>query len=175
MRRPDGTARRRPGRPDRLRRQQLWMSLVADERITSSRPATMTWTPLTRRPWSAPGTGSCSLSTMRVPGRMIVVFGPGWMATRIPLPRTVREATTVSPTEPAQVVREDTWTRPTLITGMPRPPSLASWTEAVAVEVPGPTAVTTLAHSVCAVRTGPEMVSTQGGATVVAPVVATGP
>jgi hypothetical protein len=46
-------------------------------------------------------------------------------------------------------------------------PILASCRDAVTVDVPRLTAVATLARSVCAVIT-PEMVATQGGATVLA-------
>src|SRR6266511_5161930 len=80
----------------------------------------------------------------------------------------------VRPAEPAQVVREPDWMSPSVMTGRPSIRIVASWMEAVAVEVPGLTDVTTLAHRLCAL-TAPEIDTTHGGATVVAELVPTGP
>ena len=52
--------------------------------------------------------------------------------------------------------------------------TVVSWTDAVAVDAPGLTLVVTLAHNVCALIK-PPIVSTHGGATVVAAAVATEP
>src|SRR5262249_41792810 len=149
-------------------------SLVEDARTTSSRPSTLMWTALTVRPWSAPATGTCSFSTTVTPSTVIVVFGAGWRSTLSGMPPTEIDVIVTWPVEPAHVLCDDDCTSPILMRGRSSALIRASCTDAVAVEVPGLTAVTTFAHSVCAV-TMPVMVSTQGGATVVAPAVTTGP
>src|SRR5260370_1504457 len=149
------------------------MSLVADDGMASSRPAPVMWTAVTVRPWSAPGTGSCPFMAAVTPRTVTVVLGPG-LATLIGTPPIVIEEMLTLPDEPAQVVRDEALTCWMLITGSSRSPMRTSCSLAVAVEVPGATDVTTLAHRSCALTT-PLILSTHGGATVVAPAVATSP
>src|SRR6185437_8062959 len=78
------------------------------------------------------------------------------------------------PAPPAQTMCEVDVTAPMSIAGRPRIPMPTCCTEALAVEESGLTAVETLAHSVPALIR-PLMVTTQGGALLLAPVVATGP
>src|SRR3954451_206017 len=110
------------------------MSLVAEAIVTSSRPRTLTWTAMTVSP---PGTGTCSLNTRLTPATLIAVFGPGWMVTLSGIPPTVTELTTASPVQPEHVVFDVAWVTPTTIAGTPRTPIRVSFTDAVAVEVPG--------------------------------------
>jgi hypothetical protein len=109
-----------------------------------------------------------------MPSTLIVVFGAGCSEMFTGTPPTEIDVTIASPVEPAHVVCDVDWTRPILITGRPSTPIVASWTDAVAVDAPGLTLVVTLAHNVCALIR-PPIVSTHGGATVVAAAVATEP
>lgn len=108
------------------------------------------------------------------PSTLTVVFAPGCRFTFTGIPPTLSELTVASPDEPAQVVVEEVCTRPTLITGSPKTPIVASCTEAEAADVPGFSGVTTFAHSVSA-EIRPLIRTTHGGPKVPAAAVAIWP
>jgi len=74
---------------------------------------------------------------------------------------TLRKAIVVVPVEPAQMVVDVDLTAWSVIVGAGESTTVASATEALAVDLPGKATVVTLAHSTCAV-TSPAICATHG-------------
>src|SRR5256885_14570548 len=110
---------------------------------------TVTWTALTVRPLSGPATGICSLSTSETTPTVTWVFGATLVVETTVLP-TWRKAIVVVPVDPPQVVVDVDWTALSVIVGIAGIATVASATDALAVDLPGKATVVTLAHSTCA-------------------------
>jgi len=157
---------------------QFSMSLVDEARTTLAvtrlmpRALIPTCTALTV---SVPGPAICSLRIRLTPRTLIFVFGAMTVGLAITttLP-TLRYAMVALPVSAAQVLADCDCTAPTLITGTPARPILVLSTDAWATDTAGPCDVVTLAHRLPELIR-PESVSTHGGATVSAAVVAIEP
>src|SRR4030081_3477071 len=116
------------------------MSLLDEATMTSVLARfgalTVRWIALTVRPLSGVLKGICSLSTRATPSTVRWVFGATLVVETTVLP-TLRKAMVVVPVEPARVVVDVDLTAWSVIVGAGESTTVASATEALAIDLPG--------------------------------------